>query len=464
MLSSFEVLLFMIITVLVFAAIGIGYSRGKVGAMDDFFTARGSTGTKILSATLMASFMGVFLLFTPPEAGFLGGLPAIIGYALGVASLYFAFMLLSPKIKGYLPMGSTLTDYAWKRYGRKMHGLTVTLSLFYMLVHLVAELTAISQVAYQLAEIPMLYTALLIGVGTMIYTAYGGLRASMFTDMLQMLLVVILLLGVTLGILFYGGGVEAVINRINTNSPQLMSLGNWSGIQYGLTLFIGVFASNLFHQGYWQRIYAGKDNGILKKSLKFSIVLVLPVMLLTGFIGIVAAGFNAAENPSVALFNLAHGLFPKEFMIVLFGLALMLVMSTVDTLLNAVVATLTIDSQKIIKGIKKENILPMARLITVLLMIPLSFIAARGYSVLYLFFVADLVCAGVFIPLFLGLYSSHLTEKAALGAALLGVASGIPFFINNQLLLSFTIPVVVSGSICFIAIQYEKSRKKSAIS
>ena len=33
----------------------------------------------------------------------------------------------------------------------------------------------------------------------------------------------------------------------------------------GLTFFIAVAATNLFHQGNWQRVYAAKNNLILKK-------------------------------------------------------------------------------------------------------------------------------------------------------------------------------------------------------
>jgi len=438
------------VTVIGFTMIGVLYSRGKIETMDDFLTARGSTGSKILSATFLASFLGVFILFTPPEAGSIGGITTIIGYGIGVASLYLAFLVISPKIKAYLPEGSTLNDYALKRYGSKMHILTVLLSIFYMFVHLVAELTAIGLVAYELAEIPLLYTALFIGIGTLIYTAYGGLRASMFTDMIQMVLVIVLLGAVTIGVLYYGGGLGEIVGTASKNAPHLFDFKNWGGIEYGLTLCIAVFASNLFHQGYWQRVYAGKDNETLRKSLITCIFIALPVMLLTGFLGMISTGLGVSESPSVALFSLVYTMFPSGLIIAVFILALVLVMSTVDTLLNAMVASFTIDSQKIFKTMKKESLLTFARVITVVLIVPATLIASKGYSVLYLFFVADLVCAGVFFPLFFGLFNAHLTERTALIAAILGVASGGPFFMANKLLIAFMLPVVTSAIVCII--------------
>lgn len=450
MLSYFNVMTILAVTVLAFTGIGILYSRGKIETMDDFLTARGSTGSSMLSLTFLASFLGVFILFTPPEAGSIGGVSTIFGYAIGVGSLYLAFLVLSPKIRGYLPEGSTLNDYVLKRYGSKMYLLTVLLSIFYMFVHLVAELTAIALVAYELAGIPLIYTALFIGLGTMAYTIYGGLRASMFTDMIQMVLVIILLIVVSIGVIYYVGDFSEIVAKASANAPQLFTFKNRGGIEFGLTLCIAVFAANLFHQGYWQRVYAGKNNSEIKRSLVICILISIPVMLLTGFLGIISTGLGISESPSAALFSMVYTYFPKSLIIAVFVLALVLVMSTVDTLLNAMVATFTIDGSRIFKSIKKESLLTFARIVTVVIIIPATLISAKGYSVLYLFFVADLVCAGVFFPLFYGLFNSKVTEKVVLTAALLGVASGVPFFLANKLLISFTLPVIVSAAVCLI--------------
>ena len=49
-----------------------------------------------------------------------------------------------------------------------------------------------------------------------------------------------------------------------------------------------------------------------------------------------------------------------------------------------------VNSQKIFKSVKKESLLIYARIMTVILIIPATLIASKGYSVLYLFFVADM--------------------------------------------------------------------------
>lgn len=449
MFSFSFIITLMTIIVIAFTLIGVLYSRGRVETIDDFLTARGSTNPLILTATFLASFLGVFVLFTPPEAASIGGITTILGYALGVGSLYLAFSVLSPRVRNYLPEGSTINDYALKRYGKKMYSVIVLLSIFYMLVHIIAELTAISQVAYQIANIPPIYTALLIGLGTMVYTTYGGLKASMFTDLIQMILIVVLLIIISIGIVYYTNGIEEILEKISSNRPELLDFKNISGIEYGLTLCIGVFAANLFHQGYWQRIYSGKDNNAVRKSLILCILIVIPIMLLTGLIGIASAGYGLDSNPSVALFSFLYSLFPKSLIILLFVLALVLVMSTVDTLLNAIVATISSNSRIFFK-LKKKNPLTHARIVTTVLILLVIFVSARGYSVLYLFLVADLVCAGVFVPLFYGLFNSSLKENTVIIASILGVLSGIPLFVAEKLLLSFILPIAVSTIICIL--------------
>ena len=48
MLSYFNVMALLALTVVGFTIIGVLYSRGKIETIDDFLTARGSTGSKLL--------------------------------------------------------------------------------------------------------------------------------------------------------------------------------------------------------------------------------------------------------------------------------------------------------------------------------------------------------------------------------------------------------------------------------
>ena len=99
------------VVLLAFAAFGAWYARGRVETVEDYLTARNSTGGGALTATLVASSMGAWILFSPAEAGAaFGGLTAVAGYAAGSALALAAFAVLGPRIRKLLPRGHSLTE------------------------------------------------------------------------------------------------------------------------------------------------------------------------------------------------------------------------------------------------------------------------------------------------------------------------------------------------------------------
>ena len=104
-----------------------------------------------------------------------------------------------------------------------------------------------------------------------------------------------------------------------------------------------------------------------------------------------------------------------------------------------------------------SSLLRALRLLTVAIGIPAILIAAQGYDVLYLFLLADLVCAGAFFPVVLGFYSRKLTGTIAFWSSIIGILAGALFFpkpdftawlnipFGGDLLVSFVAPVIVSA-------------------
>ena len=64
----------------------------------------------------------------------------------------------------------------------------------------------------------------------------------------------------------------------NQNKPYLLSSNYLPNFTAGLTFFIAVAATNLFHQGNWQRVFAAKNNLVLKKSLIYSSIITLSLI------------------------------------------------------------------------------------------------------------------------------------------------------------------------------------------
>ena len=135
-----------------------------------------------------------------------------------------------------------------------------------MFIFLCAEVTAVAVLINYISGTELWVTALIVLISTLVYTLYGGLRASIFTDNIQMIVIGILLLISLIYINIFTGS-DFSIDFVKEKNPQLLSLSYVPSYTAGLTFFIAVAATNLFHQGNWQRVYAAKNFETLKKSL-----------------------------------------------------------------------------------------------------------------------------------------------------------------------------------------------------
>lgn len=415
-------------TAVVFMAAGVLYVRRRKLTVEGYLVSRATVGTPLATATLVASILGAWILFSPAETGTWAGIVALLGYAVGQAAPLWAFSFVGPRMRGLMPQGHSLTEYVWHRYGPAMYAFALAVVFFYMFIFLSAELTGIAKAFNLLADIPLGLTAVVVGLLTVAYTAYGGIRASIFTDAIQFSLILPLLLASFVAAVVALGGIGDIFDPVVENAPHLLSLTHRPGVEFGFTLVIAIFAANMFHQGFWQRVYACRDDTSMRYGFMAGGGIVVPMIFLVGFLGVVASGHGIVTDPSVALFSFALDTLPTWVGAVLLVLALMLVMSSLDTLLNGIASVATIDLARLRPDMDGEALLVSSRIVTSVLIVPAILIATRGYSVLYLFLIADLVCAAAVFPVFWGLYSRRFGGNAAIASCVVGLVMGGIFF------------------------------------
>ena len=119
------------VTALAFVAAGVLYVRGKPTSIEDYLVARNSAGTSLATATLVASVIGAWVLFSPAETGTWAGLVALIGYSVGQAAPLVAFVFIGTRMRRLMPDGHSLTEYVWHRYGTLMYLFTIGVTVFY---------------------------------------------------------------------------------------------------------------------------------------------------------------------------------------------------------------------------------------------------------------------------------------------------------------------------------------------
>ena len=301
-LSQETSLALVIIVSLIFTLVGIIYSNRHQG-LDNYLTANRNIGSFTLSTSLIASALGAWILFGPASAATWGGIGAVIGYALGTAFPMIFLIFLGKKIRKDSPKGSTLIEFLRKKFSNTLFKLGLFMTIFYMFVFLFAEVTAVAILINYISGTELWITAFIILICTLAYTLYGGLRASMFTDNIQMAVIIVLFL-ISVFYLTTFTGDAFTFTFIKEKNPDLLNIKYIPNYTAGLTFFIAVAATNLFHQGNWQRVYAAKNNKVLKQSLIISSIIIVPIVFFMGFSGMVAVSTDPKVIPDLGFFSL----------------------------------------------------------------------------------------------------------------------------------------------------------------
>jgi len=455
-LSQNLALLLIIAVSLIFALIGILYSRKHQG-LSNYLTAGRNIGTLSLTTSLVASALGAWILFGPASAATWGGIGSVIGYSLGTAFPMIAFIFLGTKIRKVFPRGRTLTEFIHYKFGKKLFKLILILTVFYMFIFLCAEVTAVSMLVNYISGTPLWLTATLVIVTTLVYTLYGGLRASILTDNLQFFIVLILLF-ICAYYLFSSNSESISFQVVQANSQHLLSNRYIPNYTAGLTFFIAVAATNLFHQGNWQRVFAAKNNVVLKRSLWASFIIIIPIVFFMGVSGIIAISLDSKVNPDLAFFSILLKEKTEFLSVIIIILAVSLTVSTIDTLVNAISSLVVVDGKNFYRDAKKKDFLRLSKIIIIILSIISLIIASKGFSILYLFLLADLLCCAAVFTVFYGFYQKNFKERNAMISILIGLFLGLLLFPNPDFsksilvgtLLPFNLfPQVISSSLLF---------------
>ena len=400
----------------------IGYQAGVKNDLneDEYLSARGSQDWLRIGLSLFASGMGIWILFGPSEVGYYGGFWDVVGYAVSAATPFLLLAYVGPMIRERLPSGVTLADYVRIRLGRPMQVYVGLISVLYMFTFLFAEFTAIGKAMDTLSEIEPLIAMGMVGIVTAAYISQGGLPASLATDRVQAWTIMFLVVALLLAL--FGGDINGLIADAKAYNPEdSWSIGSMSymdSFESGLALVVAITAAEMFSQGNWQRAWASESDEALTKGAWLAAGLVLPLVFIMGVLGTVVAGQGAVDDPSAAFFYLiedAGTLFVAAFIV----LAVALVCSSVDTLQNAIVAS--------ISGDLSDNTMSLqnARFLTIGL-IPIAIYLATGptiggftfnaLGVFEIFLFADLLAAATVMPVLLTLWGEVSTKGALLGA------------------------------------------------
>ena len=274
-------------------ALGAWIGR-RVGAARSFFVADRKLGAVLLFATVLAANLGAGTTVGAAGLGYRDGLSAWwwVGSA-GFGTILLA-LWVGPRIwraaarHGLLTMG----DYLELRYGRSVRLLIAVLLWFATLTIVSGQLIAMAEIVSVVAGAPRWVGALVGGVVVIAYFSAGGLVASAWVNLVQL---VVLLTGFAIAIpwaLADIGGWATIEAAAGQASPDYLSW--WRGGRSGWVYLALIGPAFIISPGLVQKVYgAASERAIRTGLLAAGVALVLFAFAPT-LLGMIARVYDPA--------------------------------------------------------------------------------------------------------------------------------------------------------------------------
>lgn len=294
-------------------------------------------------------------------------------------------------------------------------------------------------------EIDFIWALIIMGVIAVIYTGIGGMKAVIYTDTIQWIILMSGLVFIGIPVSYYAiGGIDTIKTTLG---PEFLSMGNvtWQQlVNWAITIipiwFVGMTL--------YQRIYASKSKQQAKKAWFIAGLFEWPLM---AFMGVTLGLFSrvAFENGMFADigYSLTEGMDPEMGLPVLLNtvlpmglMGLMLsayfsaVLSTADSCLMAASGNVQTDIlSKLFKFNKdKKSQLITSQIITLSIGALALLLASYMTNVLELMLYSyAFMVSGLFIPILVALYGKRPNSVAAMLSMLIGGTTTVVLILTH---------------------------------
>ena len=404
-----------------------------------FFNNKSTEDYYVGSRNIKASHVGLSIVATDVGGGFsigLGGVGFLMGLAgswllfTGLVGAWLTAVFIIPKIKQIDADHKFFTypDFLRYRYNEKVALLAAIISAIGYLGFTGAQMLAGAKLASAtilqknpFGMDPVLFSLLTIAIITILYTVIGGLKAVIYTDTMQWLILLSGLILITIPVTFYKiGGIEALRQSL---PKEYFSLANIKPVTF-VNWMVTIIPIWLIGMTLYQRMYACKNANQAKKAWYIAGIFEYPVMAFTGVIlGMCARVVFPQAEAEMAMPMLIRDILPVGVTGIVIASYFSAIMSTADSCLMASSGNIVKDviERYFLKNISTKKSVSLSMLATLIIGILAVILAAQFTTVLdAILYAYSFMVSGLFVPT-LGAY---FWKRSSSTGALTGMLAG----------------------------------------
>lgn len=455
-MSSFTIVDWMVMVMLLAVIIIIGYRSGKKNkTQDDYLLGGKSLGSGMVGLSLFATLVSTLSYLSYPGETIQNGPMYLAGTLSYPVAAWIVGKYIIPRILKYkVTSGYEILEQSLGKGSRTL-GVIFFISLRFMwmctIIFATVRIALIPILGISASWTPVLCAVIILF--TVFFTTIGGIRAVVATDALQSI------------IMFLGAILTIVVILFKVDDFSVLSdpsmYSGWSKFEWLPRMDVRLTVANLFVMKLcWQVCTAGsdqmaiqrylsvKDRHAARRSFNVSLISSAAIEILLAVVGLfIMAYFTINGNllpQGETISSAADSLFPLFIRIGLpvgiTGLiAAALLAAAISSLSSGLNSVSSVIQEDILKKMKcfegKEFTLKSIKLISAILglaVLGCSFLVGYVQGNLFdvLMKVVNLVTAPLFVLFFLAMFSKKATDRGAVagGVAAMAMAIGVAFF------------------------------------
>jgi SSS family transporter len=438
---------------------GIGWlSLKRTKSEEDYWIAGGNLGWLLGGTTIAAthtsagSFMGTIGVMYSAGWSF--------GWLILSIPLAYWFMaaVLAPRFIRVKEL--TLPGFVESRYySKRTRALAAAIILLATVVYIQAQIVAGGLIASTVFGIPTTIGMVGFTLILLVYTAIGGMLAVVYTDFLQIVIMVIgVLFALPLAVRHVGGWGD-LFQYVQAVNPATFTFEAFPPVllfTMGLAFLLGSVSS----PAQLIRLYAMKDMRAVRRGILLAILLITGVNLMIFLLSLVSVVlFPALPTGDLAMPMIARTVLPAFLGGIMLAAITSAMMSTVDSLLIVAGSALSQDIyQTLIDPEMSEGKRVVVDRIGVMLVgtVPvLLILSGVGEGELIQFIVllfTALMASSFFVPVVAGVYWKRATREGAAAAMIGGVGAALLWELFGSETVDPVLPGLVASAVLMLVV------------
>lgn len=458
--------------------LGIGFFFLKSNSSkEDYYLAGRNMGPWHIGFSVVATDVGGGFSIGLGGLGFTMGLSGSWMLFTGLVGAWLASVFLIPKV---FELGKKVDLFTFPQifeqiFNKNVALIAAAISAIGYLGFTASQMLAGAKLAHAtFPSVSLNYALIIMGVIAVIYTVMGGLKAVIYTDTVQWIILLsgLIFIGLPMGY-FAVGGWEGIAASV---PPEMLTLNNltWQNIvNWSVTIipiwFIGMTL--------YQRIYASRSEKQARKAWYIAGVFEWPVMafmgVLLGLFARVAAdqgmfaeiGYATAMgmDPEIGLPLLLRTILPIGLMGLMMSAYFSAILSTADSCLMACSGNVVSDLLYTSKYFRNKNEMKLSQLATFAIGAAAILIALFMENVLELMLHSyAFMVSGLFLPVLYGLYAKRPSATAAMASMFAGGGVTLTLIIIS-IKLPFGLDPIIFGLIAALIVLILVSKARASM-